>query len=305
MMKSTTTRGVPVYAASIAWVMILILQLQSGLAQAQTDSGAGEQVFQTYCFACHGIGETLRVGPDLAGVNDRRSQQWLEQFVRSPKSVFDSGDADAIALFENFNGIVMPDATISDQQIIDVLAYIQSRTVSLGAADTRAVADVETTALAPEPSAVVAPSAADISRGGDLFQGKLRFQNSGPACNACHDVRNDAVAGGGTLAIELTSVFSKMGDAGLSAILSRPPFPAMQTAYSGNPLMEDELTALVAFFQNADAESASQQQVNYGLRLFLSGLLGAVFLFGLLPVIWRGRKIGSVNQSIYDRQNTL
>ena len=117
-------------------------------------------------------------------------------------------------------------------------------------------------------------------------------------------MRNDAVMGGGALAADLTSVYSKMGAAGLTAILSRPPFPAMQTAYNEHPLMAAELDSLLAFFQNADAESASQRQINHGLRLFLSGVLGAAFLFGLLPLIWRDRKIGSVNQSIYDRQNT-
>lgn len=305
MMQRKSTRRLIACVATMGWVFILVLPFQLGLAQEQIETSAGEQVFQASCFACHGIGEAQRVGPDLAGVNDRRSRQWLQQFIRSPKAVFDSGDADAIALFENFNGIVMPDSTISDQQITDVLAYIRSRTSSLGVAGS-ATAVASTAATITPPSNLVNPvSIEDISTGGDLFQGKLRFENSGPACNACHDVRNDAVTGGGALAVDLTSVYSKMGAAGLTAILSRPPFPAMQTAYNENPLVEAELESLLAFFQNADAERASQQQINHGLRLFLSGVFGAAFLFGLFPFIWRGRKIGSVNQSIYDRQKTL
>jgi hypothetical protein len=94
-----------------------------------------------------------------------------------------------------------------------------------------------------------------------------------------------------------------MGGAGLTAIMSQAPFPAMQSAYDEKPLMEEEVASLVAFFQFADAESDSQQETNYGLSLFLSGGLGAAFLFGLFPFIWRNRKVGSVNQSIYDRQD--
>ena len=36
--------------------------------------------------------------------------------------------------------------------------------------------------------------------------------------------------------------------------------------------------------------------------LFLAGLLGTGFLFGLFSLAWRGRLTGSVNQAIYDRQ---
>ena len=303
-MHGKSTRGLTVCVARLGWIFILVLPFQLGLTQEQIEISAGEQVFQASCFACHGIGEAQRVGPDLAGINDRRSPQWLQRFVRSPKAVFDSGDADAIALFENFTGMVMPDSTISDQQITAVLAYIRFRTSSLGVTDTATTVASATIRTVLESNVITPVSVEDISTGGDLFQGKIRFENSGPACNACHDVRNDAVMGGGALAVDLTSVYSKMGAAGLTAILSRPPFPAMQTAYNENPLMEAELDSLLAFFQNADAESASQQQINHGLRLFLSGVLGAAFLFGLLPLIWRDRKIGSVNQSIYDRKNT-
>lgn len=275
-----------------------------GLSQAQDQAAidSGEQVFQTYCFACHGIGEAQRIGPDLAGVHDRRSQDWLQRFVKSPKALIDGGDADAIALLETFNGMVMPDATISDQQIEEVLAYIESRSQSV--AGSESAASAVTTAVA-DTSAVEPPSSQDISTGADLFQGKLRFENSGPACNACHDVNNDSVTGGGTLAVDLTSAYTRMGAAGLTAILARAPFPAMQSAYGEKPLMDEEVDSLVAFFQYADAESDSQQSTNYGFGLFLSGGLGAAFLFGLFPFIWRNRKIGSVNQSIYDRQRKL
>ncbi|MDP6095952.1 MAG: hypothetical protein QGG67_08215 [Gammaproteobacteria bacterium] len=142
----------------------------------------------------------------------------------------------------------------------------------------------------------------DIALGGDLFQGVRRFQNAGPACNACHDVQNDTVTGGGTLAAELTSAFSRMGSAGLTAIIATAPFPAMQSAYGEKPVEEAEIASLVAFFEYADSESDSQQAVNYFLRLFTSGVIGAVFLFVLIPLIWLRRKVGSVNQAIYDRQ---
>ena len=126
-MNRNTNKGFPVLGTlfrQVSYVFFLLLPFQSALAQ---DQAAGEQVFQTYCLACHGIGEAQRIGPDLAGVHERRSQDWLEQFIKSPQALFDAGDETAVELFAQFNGMVMPNSTVSDQQIRDVIAYIESR----------------------------------------------------------------------------------------------------------------------------------------------------------------------------------
>ena len=142
----------------------------------------------------------------------------------------------------------------------------------------------------------------EVVKGQDLFQGTIRFANSGPACNACHEVRNDAVIGGGILGVELTTVFSRMGHAGVKSILGRSPFPVMQAAYQEQALTEEEVTALVSFLEYADSEEYNQLPRDYGVGLFISGVGGAGVLFLLFGFLWRGRKIGSVNQTIYDRQ---
>ena len=214
-----------------------------------------------------------------------------------------SGDADAVALFEAVNGIVMPDAYITDAQITEVLAYIKIASTATEAP----AAGGET--LADEPAApavaedVPAASPEEIEIGQNMFQGTIRFANGGPACNACHDVRNDAVIGGGVLAAELTTAFTRMGgSAGVRAILGSAPFPVMQSAYKGKDLTEDEVSALVAFLEYADSEEYNQLPRDYGIGLFLVGVVGAGILFLLFGTVWRRRKIGPVNQAIYDRQ---
>jgi len=256
----------------------------------------GEQVFQTTCFACHTIGGGRLVGPDLAGVHDRRSQEWLESFVKSSQSMINDGDPEAIAVFEEFNRMPMPDSLVSEEQIRQVLGYIKAQS-SGAAASTNAGAIEQMTPAAPA-------SEEDILAGQELFQGNLRFVNGGPACNACHEVRNDAVIGGGILATELTTVFSRMGGAGVKAILGRAPFPVMQAAYQNRSLTENEVAALVAFLEYADSEQYNQLPRDYGIGLFLSGSAGAGVLFVFFAVVWRGRKKDSVNQAIYDRQIT-
>ncbi len=282
----------------LSGVIVVLFSIgYSGNAWAQDP---GEQVFNTTCFACHTIGGGRLIGPDLAGVHEKRSQEWLEKFIKSSQSMINAGDAEAVALFEEYSSMLMPDAVASEEQIRQVLSYIKSQSAGdAGSTDASASEPVtpEEPVTAEEPAAEE-----DILAGQELFQGSLRLANGGPACNACHEVRNDAVIGGGILATELTTVFSRMGGAGVTAILGRAPFPVMQAAYEDHALTEQEVAALVAFLEYADSEQYNQLPRDYGLGLFASGVVGAGVLFGLFGFVWRGRKIGSVNQSIYDRQ---
>jgi len=222
-------------------IVLLFLTCQSRNGWAQEP---GKQIFDTTCFACHTIGGGRLVGPDLLGVHERRSQAWLEEFVKSSQSMINNGDAEAVALFAEFNQLPMPDAVATDEQIRQVLDYIATQSSAV-------VVEASAETLVAEDQAEVQEQPAseeDIQAGQELFQGILRLENGGPACNACHDVRNDAVIGGGILATELTSVFSRMGGAGVKAILGHAPFPVMQAAYQDQSLTDQEVAALVAHF---------------------------------------------------------
>jgi mono/diheme cytochrome c family protein len=294
-MVSVHVRSTRFLLTGVAAILLFSSHSRNGWAQ-----DPGEQVFNTTCFACHTIGGGRLIGPDLAGVHEKRSKEWLERFVKSSQSMINAGDPEAVALFEEYSSLLMPDAVASEEQIRQVLSYIKSQS-SVDVASTDAGASEPVTTEEPittdEPA-----SEEDILAGQEMFEGGLRFANGGPACNACHEVRNDAVIGGGILAAELTTVFSRMGGAGVTAILGRAPFPVMQAAYEDRSLTESEVTSLVAFLEYADSEQYNQLPRDYGLGLFASGVVGAGVLFGFFGFVWRGRKIGSVNQAIYDRQ---
>jgi cytochrome c2 len=279
-------------AAGILTILVSAGQITNAGAQAP-----GEQSFQTICAPCHTIGGGRLVGPDLAGVNDRRSQQWLETFLKSPQAMIKSGDADAVALFDQYK-VLMPDPPLAAEQISEVLSYLRARSL----AGSPVAGATDTGAAPAQSNAAVPASPEEIAKGQDLFQGHTRFANRGPACNSCHEVKNDAVIGGGILARELTTVFSRMGGPGVTAILGQAPFPVMQAAYKNHGLTQDEVTSLVAFLQDADARHAFQQPRQYGMGLFIGGMIGAGILFVLFATIWRKRKTGSVYQAIFDRQ---
>ena len=275
--------------AVVRWVGGLALWLGAVTSEAVSQADQGGESFRTRCAACHTIGGGRLVGPDLQGVDSRRSEEWIIRFVQHSQDMVRGGDSVAVALFEEFNRIPMPDQPLLDQEIREIIRYVR------GAATATATASAQ-------PDSVHPATEAQVLLGQALFQGKIRFARGGPSCNSCHDVTHDAIIGGGVLARELTTVFTRLGGPGVRAIIGSPPFPVMQRAYRGKPLADEEVAALVAFLQQADAEQAFHHPRDYGSKLFASGLVGAAILLGLYSLAWRGRMRGSVNQAIYDRQ---
>lgn len=286
-------RGFAIRQNVVAFLALAWALLGSLPAYAQE---SGRQIFQQSCAACHTIGGGQLVGPDLAGVNDRRSEDWLLRFIASSQTLVKSGDETAVALFEQFNKLPMPDQAWSNEQIKEVLTHIQVTGGSPAGRGEAAVPAVQT----EESAAVATPD--EIRHGQDLFEGRVRLANRGPSCNACHHVTSDALLGGGLLAAELTLVFSRLGDAGVRAMIENSPFPVMQAAYEGKPLAADEIRALVGFLQHADREHARQMPKEWGWRMFSAGTGGMVVLLGIFSLAGRRRKKRCVNQHIYDRQ---
>lgn len=62
-----------------------------------------------------------------------------------------------------------------------------------------------------------------------------------------------------------------MNEAGISAILTSPPFPAMREAYQSAPLTEEEAYSLVAFLKKADEDQYGQNYRNYQHYFLIAG----------------------------------
>ncbi len=88
----------------------------------------GETLYLKACAGCHSIGEGDRVGPDLAGVTQRRAPAWLINFIANPAKVRASKDPVALELVAKFPTVRMPSIGVSEREAADLVAYIEART---------------------------------------------------------------------------------------------------------------------------------------------------------------------------------
>ncbi len=202
---------------------------------------SGEKIFKQVCATCHTIGQGRKVGPDLANVQNRRSEEWIIKFVRSAQTVINSGDPVAKKLVAESNGIVMPNNNYSPDQIRSILKYIAANSSGAGAASNAAAGEVE--------KPLTAATENNVRQGKNLFWGIQRFRAGAPSCNSCHNLYDGGVRAGGALGKDLTKAYSRLSATGIRAILSNPPFPAMNRAFANRPLTEDEIFDLLAYLR--------------------------------------------------------
>jgi mono/diheme cytochrome c family protein len=90
----------------------------------------GKMIFMSRCAACHNVNKTL-TGPALAGVDQRRSMEWIIKFVHSSQTLVKSGDKDAVSVFQQFNKVPMPDhPDLTEENIKSIVEYIKSAAVT-------------------------------------------------------------------------------------------------------------------------------------------------------------------------------
>ncbi|WP_369674682.1 cytochrome c [Nonlabens dokdonensis] len=69
------------------------------LTEQQTQ---GKSLFQTNCASCHKRYKKA-VGPALYGVTERRDQEWLYKWIKNSSKLIQSGDAQAVAIYNEYN----------------------------------------------------------------------------------------------------------------------------------------------------------------------------------------------------------
>ncbi len=88
----------------------------------------GLELFKKNCTACHSIDlEKKMIGPPLSGVIEKRSREWLHKWILDNKSLRQSGDKEAIAIYKEYGNTEMNSfPQLSEQQIDDILFFIKN-----------------------------------------------------------------------------------------------------------------------------------------------------------------------------------
>ena len=82
----------------------------------------GKLAFESKCLACHSVGQGRKLGPDLAGVSKRRTDQWLTRWLKAPEEMLKT-DADAKAMLKEANNVPMPNQNLSESEIKEYIKY--------------------------------------------------------------------------------------------------------------------------------------------------------------------------------------
>jgi mono/diheme cytochrome c family protein len=267
---------------TLALGVSLLFGVTSGTAQD------GSQLFQTNCAACHKTTAGKLVGPGMAGITEKRSAEWLKTWIKDSQAMIASGDPDAKAISAEYNNMVMPPFPQFTGPEMDALITYLGTLGSGGAeSDTAQVVDI-------------IYSDVEIAEGKKYFTGEKSFFNGGPTCISCHDVNADGVVGG-YLAKDLTDVYTRLGEAGIMAMITNAPFPAMNAAYKNNPVTAPEQKNLAAFLKSVSANQPENRSSS--VITFLAFGFGGFFgLLILIMLIWNKRKKHSVKEQIFARQ---
>ena len=121
---------------------------ESTATAAGGDIKNGEKLFKSYCASCHSAGNNKLVGPGLAGVSEKYDREWLYKWIKNSTGLIESGDAQAIAVYEDYNKVMMPAQPVNNSEIDDILAYVDdynsaSEETTAASGDAQSSADTE------------------------------------------------------------------------------------------------------------------------------------------------------------------
>jgi len=235
--------------------------------------------FRDNCASCHTIGGGRLTGPDLKNVTQRKDRAWLIQFLQSPQAMIDRGDAYALKLKQESRDTVMPTINgMSPARAELLLSMIEaesklpkSRFAGLQISDRPFTQQ-------------------DVELGKELFMGRRKLANGGPACVTCHTLKGADGFGGGRLGPELSKAYERLqGRKAMGAWLYAPATPTMNPTFRNAALKADqEILPLLALFEST-ARAGGEDDLTGIAGFFAAGFVVAVLCLGLFAVIWCAR----------------
>ncbi len=84
----------------------------------------GKAIFNSKCFACHKLDGKL-VGPPLRNITKTLSNEYLTKYLTHTTEM-QKTDPRLKKLIKEYNGVIMPDQSLSKKQVAAVIEYFES-----------------------------------------------------------------------------------------------------------------------------------------------------------------------------------
>ncbi len=301
----------------ILFLGITLFSLNVQTVYAQSDPA---EQFDELCADCHSIGEGAMKGPDLLGVEQKFSEDWLIRFILSSKTMIESGDPQALASFENNKKQNMPDNDLSVSEIKAMLAYIKSFNKNLtkvpskinDSLDVGNIQDLRNAIQVTVGEVLEAQeyeerfesiekkldailefhkkslsariTDEEIEKGKKLFEGAVPFTYNVQACIECHNTSTIDSLNWNPSAFDIATVFSQRNDADIADLLINPVSDKMKEVLDESRLTDDETFYITAFLQSIERTGLKvQKKLPVKFLFFISMCLVMMFsLFDLL-----------------------
>jgi cytochrome c2 len=85
----------------------------------------GQVLFNQNCSGCHGFIHD-GIGPNLSGITETDSIDWLRQFIRSPKDLIESGDEHAKKISASYHTLMPSFTDIKDEEMEQLIAFLHT-----------------------------------------------------------------------------------------------------------------------------------------------------------------------------------
>ena len=110
---------------------VIATMFTSGPAYA--DLNAGKALFEgsVKCTNCHNLSDKKKVGPGLAGIAKRTTEDWIKKWLKDPPAAWNADDEYTKKLKETMKKADKPKPShttrpLSDQEIGDLVDYLKT-----------------------------------------------------------------------------------------------------------------------------------------------------------------------------------
>lgn len=275
-----------IYSSFFLSILFFELMSQEFYTQSAFAQEDPAELFDILCADCHAIGEGDMQGPDLLGVEQKYSNEWLINFIRSAKTMVSNGDPQAVAIYEKFDQGNMPDTDLPISEIQALIDYIKSFNKSIAKDDSKisvspfitGTKNLETSIQSAVKEALEESRYEDrlevienkldmilefhkkslsaritdeeINKGQALFEGEIPFTDNIPACVGCHNTYKIDTLNWNPSAYDIATTFSQRSDVDMINLIINPVSDRMRDVLKDHILTDDESFYITAYLQN-------------------------------------------------------